>query len=148
MVDVAIFEPAHNAPHNIWQVLGIPSRGPDLYRALETGLPYRVYTDLASAIGLDRQSLAKVVDIAPATLQRRVKAGRFTQSESDRIYRLAQVFSAACDLFEGDEQGARRWINQPVKGLGGARPVDMMTTSAETTAVLDLIGRLERGVFG
>lgn len=147
MSDVAVFEPEHKAPVDLWQSLGIPSRGPGLYRALEDGLPYRVYSDLARAIGLDKQSLAKAVDIAPATMQRRMKSGRFTQGESDRIYRLAQVFSAACELFEGDTQGAQRWINQPVKGLGGVKPIEMMATSAETAAVLDLIGRLEHGVF-
>jgi len=147
MGHVAVFEPANKAPRDVWQALGIPSRGPRLHRALENGLPYQVYSDLARITGLDKQSLAKAVDIAPATMQRRIKAGRFTQSESDRIYRLAQVFSAACELFEGDTQSAQRWINQPVKGLGGARPIDMMATSAETAAVLDLIGRLEHGVF-
>lgn len=142
-----IFEPGHKAPRDLWHILGIPSRGPDLYRALERGLPYRVYTELARITGLDKQSLAQVVDIAPATLQRRLKSGRFNQGESDRIYRLARVFSAACELFEGDADAAQQWMNRPVRGLGGARPIDMMVTSAQTAAVLDLIGRLEHGVF-
>jgi uncharacterized protein (DUF2384 family) len=34
-----------------------------------------------------------------------------------------------------------------VQGLGGARPAEMIATSAGTDAVLDLIGRLEHGVF-
>lgn len=44
-----------------------------------------------------------MVKIAPATLQRRVKSGHFTQNESARLYRLAQVFSSAFELFEQDE---------------------------------------------
>ena len=144
---VAIFHPSSSRATDLWTLLGIPSRGPGLYQALEEGLPYEVYAELSRVTGLDKGSLARVVDIAPATLQRRIRSGRFNQEESDRIYRLAQVFSAACELFEGDVPAAQRWLNQPVRGLGGARPVDMMVTSAETMAVLDLIGRLEHGVF-
>lgn len=33
------------------------------------------------------------------------------------------------------------------EAIGGARSIDMMVTSAETAAVLDLIGRLEHAVF-
>lgn len=147
MSDLAIFHPSANTQPDLWQALGIPSRGPRLYEALHDGLPYRVYTKLANATGLSKTQLARVVDIAPATLQRRVKSGHFTQDESDRLYRLAQVFSSALQLFEGNEPSAQRWLNQPVRGLGGSRPIDMIATSAQTDAVLDLIGRLEHGVF-
>ena len=73
--------------------------------------------------------------------------GVFNLGESDRLYRLAEISSAAIELFEGDEDKARNWLNHPVKGLGGKRPVDMAITSAETEATIDLIGRLEHGVF-
>ena len=146
MTDIALYRPGHAPQNDLWSWLGIPSRGPRLYEALQKGLPYRVYARLAELTGLSRQELARVVAIAPATLQRRIKSGRFTQDESDRLYRLAQVFSAASDLFEGDTTGAKTWINEPVRGLGAVRPIDMIATSAQTGAVLDLIGRLEHGV--
>lgn len=147
MTHATLFEPTPRTHDDFWQSVGIPSRGPRLYAALQRGLPYQVYAHLAKATGLDKQALAKVVDIAPATLQRRIKSGHFNQDESDKLYRLARVFSNTCKLFEGDEQAAQRWLNQPVKGLGGARPIDMIVTSAQTSAVLDLIGRIEHGVF-
>ncbi|MHC9037670.1 antitoxin Xre/MbcA/ParS toxin-binding domain-containing protein [Cobetia marina] len=34
-----------------------------------------------------------------------------------------------------------------MRGLGGRRPVEMVATTAGAEAVLDLIGRLEHGVF-
>jgi len=49
-------------------------------------------------------------------------------------------------LYAGDEEAARRWLGEPSRGLGGRKPVDMLTTSAESESVLDLIGRLEHGV--
>ncbi len=67
-------------------------------------------------------------------------------AESDRLYRFAELFKAALDLFEGDAESARAWLFKPNVGLGGRRPVEMSATSAEYQTVLNLIGRLEHGV--
>ncbi|MEX5670013.1 antitoxin Xre/MbcA/ParS toxin-binding domain-containing protein, partial [Pseudomonas neuropathica] len=39
------------------------------------------------------------------------------------------------------------WLTSPVRGLGSKRPLEMLGTRVEANAVLDLIGRLERGVL-
>ena len=132
---------------DFWKALGLPARGAQLHEALEKGVPYKVYTELATASGLESKELARYVVIKPATLQRRATAGRFKQDEGDRLYRFAEVYKSAVDLFEGDQQRARRWLLNSVRGLGGRRPVEMVATTAGAEAVLDLIGRLEHGVF-
>ncbi len=147
MSSLPVFMPADQSQNDFWRRLGIPRRGQDLYAALAAGLPVRTYTELAVATGLSRQVLAAALGIAPATLQRRFKSGRFNREESDRLYRLADLFGAILELFEGDTVAAQRWLVSPVRGLGGVRPVDMVLTSAQTDAVLDLVGRLEHGVF-
>ncbi len=136
-----------NTDPNFWKSVGIPSRGAKLYEALRAGVAYTVYKKLAAAAGLEHRELAKYVAIPPATLQRRAKSGRFNIDESDRLYRFAEVLKAATDLFEGDKERAQQWLLNPVRGLNHRRPVEMIATSAETEAVLDLIGRLEHGVF-
>lgn len=137
----------HGAAARFWKAVGIPPRGAKLHQALRAGIPYAVYGKLASEAGLERKELARYVVIAPATLRRRAAAGRFKMDESDRLFRFAEVLKAATDLFEGDKARARRWLLSPVRGLGGRCPVDMLATSGESNAVLDLIGRLEHGVF-
>jgi putative toxin-antitoxin system antitoxin component (TIGR02293 family) len=59
------------------------------------------------------------------------------------------VFKSAVELFEGegDRERARHWTLNPAQSLGGRRPVEMVTTTVGTKAVLDLIGQLEHGVF-
>ncbi|MCE7510403.1 MULTISPECIES: antitoxin Xre/MbcA/ParS toxin-binding domain-containing protein [Alloalcanivorax] len=129
-----------------WKAVGIPPRGAKLHRILRDGLPYTVYTKLASVAGIEHKELARYVVIPQATLQRRAKSGRFKIDEGDRLYRFAEVLKAATDLFEGDKARARQWLLNPVRGLGGRCPVEMIATSAEAEAVLNLIGRLEHGV--
>jgi len=141
------YRPPGKNGRGFWGKLGIPARGAKLHAALRDGVPYQVYIQLAAVAGLDQKALAQYIAIAPATLQRRARTGRFKTDESDRLYRFAEVLKAATALFEGDEEGARDWMRKPVRGLGGRRPVEMITTSAEAEAVLDLIGRMEHGVF-
>ncbi len=131
---------------SFWETVGMPSRGPELYQLLHEGLPYTVFNTLADLSGLDKKKFAEVITISPASLQRR-KGKRFTAQESDKLYRYARLYKAAEELFEGDKLATRAWLNKPVQGLGHRRPIDMLATSAEMEAVLDLVGRLEHGVF-
>ncbi|WP_256365785.1 antitoxin Xre/MbcA/ParS toxin-binding domain-containing protein [Stutzerimonas frequens] len=58
-----------------------------------------------------------------------------------------ELRKAATDLFAGDEQSATEWLNKPAKALNGRKPIDMTNNHAELSLVLDLIGRLQHGVF-
>ncbi|RJG42454.1 type II RES/Xre toxin-antitoxin system antitoxin [Motilimonas pumila] len=147
LASIEQYQPTSSHKENFWREIGVPARGEKLYQALHQGLPFSVYNQLSALSGLDKKELAKVTVIAPATLQRRAKSGHFNQVESDRLYRFAELLKAAIDLFEGNSEQAKLWLTQPVRGLGQRRPIDMLATSAETEAVMSLIGRLEHGVF-
>ncbi|NRD74083.1 DUF2384 domain-containing protein [Shewanella sp. VB17] len=149
MTSINVFTPTSSANKvlSFWQLVGLPARGTRLYTALHNGLPFEIYAKLAHISGLEKSELANATVIASATLQRRAKAGKFNKDESDRLYRFAEVYKSALDLFEGHAKDASTWLKSPVRGLGGKRPIEMLSTSAETEAVLNLIGRLEHGVF-
>ncbi|MBD3895987.1 DUF2384 domain-containing protein [Halomonas sp. ML-15] len=57
----------------------------------------------------------------------------------------ADVQRAAIELFEGNRVAAEHWLHREVVGLGGKRPIDVMERDPQQ--VMDLIGRLEHGVF-
>lgn len=141
------FTPTFYHSPSLWQQLGIAERGPKLYQALHEGFSYNIFDKLAQISGLDKKQLAQICQLAPATLARRAKLGKFTQDESDRLHRFATVLVAANTLFANDMAAAKRWLTEPVYGLGDKAPLDMLGTTAETQAILDLIGRLEHGVF-
>ena len=126
--------------------LGLPQRGVDLYAKLHKGFDFQVYTDLSKYLQIQQKEFNAILKFAPATVERR-KANGFNLGESDSLYRLTEIANAAIELFEGDEDKARSWLNKSVKGLGNKRPIDMAITSAETEATIDLIGRLEYGIF-
>ncbi|MEH6387147.1 MULTISPECIES: antitoxin Xre/MbcA/ParS toxin-binding domain-containing protein [Pseudomonas] len=146
-VHIKTYKPQRSKTESLWEKIGLPSRGEKLHSAVREGVSYVVYERLADAGGLDIKRLSKVLLISGTTIHRRTKSGRFNTLESDKIVMFAEVLEAAVNLFEGDKEAARQWMNAPVKGLGGKAPMDMLGTNVEAEAVLDLIGRLEHGVI-
>lgn len=140
------YVPTKRSAPSFWRRIGLPERGVELQKALAAGFPYHVFERLGVATGTDPQDLRTQAGIPRSTLQRREQAGRFTQAESDCLYRIAEVYLAAVGLFAGHELAARHWLSKPTKGLGGAIPTELLQTMAGTELVLDLIGRLEHGV--
>jgi putative toxin-antitoxin system antitoxin component (TIGR02293 family) len=141
------YQPGPQIPQSIWMTLGLPSRGTMLHDLVREGLPFDYTERIASLLQVQPGVITKAICIAPSTLARRAKAGRFNALESDRLVALVAVFEEALSLFENDVAAAAQWLNTPLRGLGSRSPIDMLRTRVETKAVLDLIGQLEKGVL-
>ena len=57
------------------------------------------------------------------------------------------VRNAAIELFNGDKKAAIHWLSTPCKALGNISPIDSIALTGHDQEVLDVIGRLENGVF-
>lgn len=66
--------------------------------------------------------------------------------ESRRLYGLIVALQASCELFEGDVQAARSFLCSPLRCFNSKTPLEMLITEEGTSAVIDLIGRLEHGI--
>lgn len=65
---------------------------------------------------------------------------------SERKRRYETALAAATELFEGSRPSAERWLRCYVRGLG-AKPIELLDSDEGLEAVLNMIGRLEHGVF-
>jgi putative toxin-antitoxin system antitoxin component (TIGR02293 family) len=141
------YQPSPYVPGCIWEAIGLPSRGARLHELVHQGIPFELLEQIATLVQMSRADLSHAICVSSTTLARRAKAGRFNTDESDRLVALIAVFEQACSLFENDSAAAANWMSSPVQGLGLKRPIDMLRTRVEANAVLDLIGKLERGVL-
>lgn len=126
--------------------LGVAPTLPKLVSMVNEGLPFRMFTHLERCTGWTPRLLAVALDISVSTLDRRRKAGRFSARESDRLLRLARVTELAVELFEGDQDAAKNWLNTEQPALDGAKPLDYATTEVGAREVERVIQRLEHGV--
>jgi putative toxin-antitoxin system antitoxin component (TIGR02293 family) len=134
-------------PHDYAALLGLRTYEPlRLFAQARAGLPYAAFEHLQRNVALGAKGLAELAEIPARTLARRKGEGRFDPEESDRLLRVARIFGHALDLFEGDVDGARRWLETAQVALGGLVPLDLVRTDVGAREVEQLIGRLEYGI--
>lgn len=119
---------------------------PQLIRSLKAGLPVGELDALRESLDLPMERLAPLMGISKATLHRRKAAGRLDPAESDRVIRYARLMGKAVEVLESVE-AARRWLNAPQVGLGGAVPLEYAESELGAREVEDLLGRIEYGVY-
>lgn len=137
-------------PHDnaLWRVAGLPPRGLELTRMLESGLPVEVIDNIRHWSSMSRSEILQVTGLNERNIARRKSAGKsLSPDESERVARFVRVMDAAVKLFDGNKQDATDWLSRPVKGLGNIAPISLLISETGALDVLDLIGRLEHGVF-
>lgn len=143
---------AHEARRDVDFYRRVGVRAPNTAAVVErvrAGLPFAALERYRRLLRLDSlRQAAELIMIPPRTMYYRKKANRLTAAESDRLLRATRIFGLAVDLFDGDEDAARRWLRTPKESLGGSAPLSYATTEVGAREVEELIGRTEHGVYG
>lgn len=130
-------------------LLGLGGFGPisplALAHSVEAGLPVAALEQFTRIIAPD-DARFKYRLVPKATLQRRIRStGRLSTDESDRLVRLAKVFSFALEIY-GKPEKARNFLRRPHQMLEGKTPLDVtMATSPGADLVVNLLGRVAYG---
>ena len=117
-----------------------------IVRHLRKGFPFKTYIAFQRESRLDRVVIGRVMRVPERTMARRKAEGSFKPDESERLLRLSRVFERALDLFEGDKDAAKRWLESPAKALGGETPLQAAETEIGAQEVDRLVGRIEHGI--
>lgn len=130
------------------RTLGITETEPlKIVRMVRHGFPFSRLARFQKATNLSWDKIASFVAIPQRTLTRRQSQGKLQPDESDRLWRASAIFDRALDLFEGDADAARQWLQTPQPALAGETPLALASTDIGARQVENLIGRLEHGVF-
>ncbi len=142
----ATYKPSTVKKETVLQMIGIPDRQKSLWDAIYEGFSIGVLDKLVDVMGVEKKTISSAIELSSATLHRRRKLGVLSREESDKLYRVAEIYQAAIDLFEGDVKEASAWMFKPAYALGDRKPIDCLNTVAESDAVLTLLRRLDQGV--
>lgn len=131
---------------DILAALGLPSPGTQHHDLARRRMDYAPFQSLALMLGVDEETLGGGLRISPELISKRAMTGLFSLRESKRFYALIAVVQACCDLFEGDVQAAATFLRSPSRGFNLKSPLEMLLTGGNSSAVIDLIGRLEHDI--
>lgn len=119
---------------------------------IRDGLPPEALDSLRTKLHTTLDELAEAVNLPKRTLERRLegtpkerRGKRLTDFESERVYRFARIAARAEDVL-GDMEKAYRWLRKENRALGGKKPLMLLDTDMGTTAVEDVLTRIEYGV--
>lgn len=118
----------------------------DIAHLIRKGLPFKTIENFCKVFGLSQQELYRYLRLNERTMARRKKEFKLNADESDRIYRLAKIFSMALYVLE-DDKFAVEWLSTPKAVLGGEIPLALLDTEAGANEVTQLLGRIEYGVY-
>lgn len=128
------------------KALGLTPHGSvNYYELVRRGLPYKALHAVTTELAFSRKDVQTCLRLSPRTLQRRVSA-RLTAVESERILRLARVAAHAVHVLD-DRATALRWLTQPNRALEGAVPVSLLDTDVGANDVLEVLDRIQYGVY-
>jgi putative toxin-antitoxin system antitoxin component (TIGR02293 family) len=115
-----------------------------LISRIEHGLPVSALAKVAHLIA-PNDAQFKYRLVPKATLERRKTTNKLSPEEGTRLARLARVWSAARDVWGGDDE-ARDFLFRPHPMAGDNRPIDL-TIRSEFGAelILDILGGLKYG---
>jgi putative toxin-antitoxin system antitoxin component (TIGR02293 family) len=142
-------------PRSIWQrvreLLGLPSStGADdsemeAARVVAIGLQVGTLDHLLKA-GFTKQEIFELV-IPPRTLShRKGKVALLTPDESDRVIRVARIFTLTLEVF-GNREKAWHWLRKPKRLFDDKAPLDLLDTEAGTRVVEEELIRIDEGMF-
>ncbi len=113
---------------------------------LREGIPGSDWKKTSAALGIPSERLIAWLDVKRSTIKRDEQSGaRLNAANSDKLYRVQQIFEKAMRVFEEDAS-ARAWLQKPQRTLGGEVPLSLLDTTLGYELVGDALERIEAGI--
>ena len=112
---------------------------------IRKGIAIQVFEQIAIAIGVGKETLARKLNINAQTLRKR-KTRTLSADEAEKSLRVARIFALATEVL-GSEDEARYWLNQQIPALGGKRPLDLLDIDVGAHEVTNLLGGIKWGMY-
>ena len=118
----------------------------DLLQLARKGISKKSLLALARKISLTIEEVASILHISERTLQRYTPQTLIRTEYADRAIELALLYERGIEVL-GNEKAFSSWIKSPNYALGGEIPFNLLDTRIGFTMVLNILGRIEYGVF-
>ena len=116
------------------------------WRQVEAGLPLSTLENFAQYSGFAIKDLLDVVIPLRTLKHRRQRREPLNLEESDKLARVARLWSLAVKIF-GDRDKARRWLTKPKLRFDEQTPLQMMRSGVGAEGVEEMLIQIDEGYF-
>ncbi len=128
-------------------IVGSPKSEFEFIEIIRLGLPSKVIECVVKSSAVSEDVIYSALRIAKRTAARRkASAARLKAAESELIYRFSKVLVAATEIL-GNRDKAREWLLKENRALNGERPIALLDTGIGFEDVMDVLHRIEFGVY-
>lgn len=129
------------------KIVGTPKSEFDFISKIRVGLPAAAIESVSKSSSFSKEFIYKALPIARRTVARQIASGGLLKPfDSELLYRLSCVFVAAKQVLDTAEN-ARQWMTEENRALHGERPLDLLDTGIGFRDVMDVLRRIEFGVY-
>ena len=113
----------------------------------EKGFPISVAQRVQKRLNLSNKQFSEMLNLSESTFQRRIKnQSLLSAGESEKVVDFSKIIAKGVDVFE-DELDFKTWLESPVLALGNKKPLDLLASSIGREEVLNVLFRIEHGIF-
>lgn len=125
----------------------VPKTELDFLPAVRKGFPWVAVENLYTGTGLPEEAILIGLGIPRRTLDRRKSLrSSLKPAESEPVLRVATAFVTALRVL-GGASNARNWLQTPNRSLRGESPIGLLSTGIGFREVMQVLGRIEHGVY-
>lgn len=118
----------------------------DLIRWSSEGVSGAVLRRLSQYLDLPLKQFARLLPVSERTLQRYPPHKHFDRAVSEHILQIAELAARGTEVLGGREQFLQ-WAHLPNTALAGRTPFSLLDSRFGNEMVLELLVRMEHGVF-
>lgn len=111
------------------------------------GVSIEVIRSIQRMMKFTNKEMSELLSISESTLQRRYNSlTPLSKDEAEKAFHITKVIARGMEVY-GSMDDFIRFIHAPSKALGSIRPIEIMSSSIGRDEILNLLGRIEWGMY-
>lgn len=114
---------------------------------LKEGILRKNFSEIAKNIAMiPEKELSELSGISQRTISRMSPDQKLPSYTSEVLISILRTYNKAVEVFESEDI-AHKWLKTPLAALGNRTPLEATSDRFGAELVLDVLGRIETGVF-
>lgn len=118
----------------------------DILNSIREGVTKNTMDATLSLTGISLDEMSSILHVSARTLRRYTAKSKLNSAQSERIFELIKLYHYGEEVL-GDLTSFRSWMDSTIEALGQKKPKEFLDTSIGIKWLMNILGRIEHGVY-